>query len=136
MDRIADDWLDQNLPLEGAVSEISLAHWLPRLLPPDLPVMLAASSPIRDWISYGGKEALVRRCYGFRGASGIDGTLSLAMGLSKVLGPTSLITGDLALLHDSNGWLLARPEGPPLLILLIDNFGGGKLITFCTLGNH
>jgi 2-succinyl-5-enolpyruvyl-6-hydroxy-3-cyclohexene-1-carboxylate synthase len=36
-----------------------------------------------------------------------------------------LICGDLALLHDSNGWLLASEASPPLLVLLIDNAGGG-----------
>ena len=64
-------------------------------------------------------------CYSFRGASGIDGTLSLALGLASVLGPTLLITGDLALRHDSNGWLLASASVVPLVVLLIDNGGGG-----------
>ena len=36
-----------------------------------------------------------------------------------------LICGDLAFLHDSNGWLLASEASPPLLVLLIDNAGGG-----------
>ena len=36
-----------------------------------------------------------------------------------------LICGDLALQHDSNGWLLASEASPPLLVLLIDNAGGG-----------
>ena len=58
-------------------------------------------------------------------ASGIDGTLSLAMGLSIVIGRMVLITGDLALLHDSNGWLFSNPLRPPLVVLLIDNGGGG-----------
>ena len=47
------------------------------------------------------------------------------MGLCLELGRTVLITGDLALLHDSNGWLHARADAPPLLVLLIDNNGGG-----------
>ena len=117
--------LRQRLPLQGAVNEPALAHWLPLLLPPKLPVMLAASSPVRDWLVWGGLQAHNRRCYSFRGASGIDGTLSLAMGLALELGPLVLVTGDLALLHDSNGWLHAAQCDPPLLVLLIDNQGGG-----------
>ena len=113
------------LPLQGAVSEPALAYWLPQLLPAQLPVMLASSSPVRDWLAWGGQAASHRRCFGFRGASGIDGTLSLAMGLALASGPLVLVTGDLALLHDSNGWLHATPEGPPLLVVLIDNRGGG-----------
>ena len=71
------------------------------------------------------KGSFARRCFSFRGASGIDGTLSLAMGISIAQGKTVLITGDLALLHDTNGWLFAKPNFPELLVILIDNGGGG-----------
>ncbi len=124
-DQVVDDFLDQKLLLEGALNEPALAYWLPRLLPEKLPIMISASTPIRDWISFAGSEPLSRRCFGFRGASGIDGTLSLGMGLSLSLGQTILVTGDLALLHDSNGWLFTDQKEPPLLVLLIDNGGGG-----------
>jgi len=89
--------------------------------------MLAASSPVRYWLTWGGPACSSHRCFSFRGASGIDGTLSLAMGLAANLGPLALVTGDLALLHDSNGWLHASSASapPPLLVLLIDNGGGG-----------
>ena len=102
-----------------------MARWLPRLIQSEIPIMLAASSPVRDWLSYSGRYALRRQCFGFRGASGIDGTLSLAMGLSKARGPMLLVTGDLALLHDTNGWLFAHAKEIPLVVLLIDNSGGG-----------
>ncbi len=125
IDQISQAWLEKHLPLKGQINEPSLAHWIPRLLPEDLTVMLAASSPVRDWLSFGGKASICRRCFGFRGASGIDGTLSLSMGLALALGPTVLVSGDLALLHDSNGWLFAHPHSPPLVVLLIDNAGGG-----------
>ena len=120
-------WIEAQLPLSGAVNEPALAYWLPQLLPERLPVMLAASSPVRDWLTWGGPASGRHRCFSFRGASGIDGTLSLAMGLAANLGPLALVTGDLALLHDSNGWLHASSAAapPPLLVLLIDNGGGG-----------
>ncbi len=124
-DKIAQDWLDRNMPLKGSISEPTLARWVPRLLPSDFTRMIASSSPVRDWLSFSGKEALRARCFGFRGASGIDGTLSLAMGLSISQGPTLLVTGDLALLHDINGWLFSTQLTPPLVVLLIDNGGGG-----------
>ena len=87
--------------------------------------MLAASSPVRDWLSYSGKDALMRRCFGFRGASGIDGTLSLAFGLNIALGRVVLVCGDLSFLHDVNGLLISRKSIKGLIILLIDNSGGG-----------
>ena len=117
--------LDQQLPAAGAVSEPALMKALPDLLPAGLPLMLAASSPVRDWQTFAAADLGSRRCFSFRGASGIDGTLSLALGLARVQGPTVLICGDLALQHDSNGWLIAGEASPPLLVLLIDNAGGG-----------
>ena len=124
-DQCLAEQLDTSLPMAGQISEPGLAYQLPRLLPEGLPVMLAASSPVRDWLVWSGSAGSDRRCFSFRGASGIDGTLSLAMGLSIELGPLTLLTGDLALLHDSNGWLLGGRDGPPLLVVLIDNGGGG-----------
>ena len=117
--------LSELLPNQGAANEPALMVALAELLPTALPLMLAASSPVRDWQAFAAGDTGRRRCYSFRGASGIDGTLSLALGLAAELGPTVLITGDLALLHDSNGWLLASAAQLPLLVLLIDNAGGG-----------
>ena len=124
-DQAIGSWLADQLPAEGPISEPALAFQLAQLLPPGLPVMLAASSPVRDWLTWSGRAGSDRRCFSFRGASGIDGTLSLAMGLAIETGPMLLITGDLALLHDSNGWLHGQSDGPPLVVLLIDNGGGG-----------
>ena len=124
-DSFAESWLGERLKLTGLITEPLLAHYLPKIIPLHIPVMLSASSPVRDWITFAGRESFSKRCFGFRGASGIDGTLSLGMGLSLALGPVFLITGDLALLHDSNGWLFAKPLKVPLIVLVIDNGGGG-----------
>ena len=124
-DSLADSWLNEKIKLNGFVTEPSLARHLPKLLPANFQFMLSASSPVRDWIVFGGSSSISKRCFSFRGASGIDGTLSLSMGLASVLGPLLLVTGDLALLHDSNGWLFAQSLKAPLIVLLIDNGGGG-----------
>jgi len=106
-------------------SEPALARRLSRLLPPGLPLMLANSSPVRDWESFADPAAPLRPMVGFRGASGIDGTLSEACGLAEVLGSCLLISGDLALLHDANGWLWRPQLRGRLTVLVIDNGGGG-----------
>ena len=124
-DLLTHDWLDKKLFTNGLITEPALARLLPRLLPSSIPVMLASSSPIRDWLSYSGKGAFLRRCFGFRGTSGIDGTLSMGMGLSIIMGRMVLITGDLALLHDTNGWLFSKDKNTSLIVILIDNGGGG-----------
>ncbi|ABX08974.1 Menaquinone biosynthesis protein; probable 2-succinyl-6-hydroxy-2,4-cyclohexadiene-1-carboxylate synthase [Prochlorococcus marinus str. MIT 9211] len=125
-DQIIANWLGEEFLLDDDITEPSLAYWLPKLLPEEIPIMLSASSPIRDWITFSGCGGYGPRFfYGFRGASGIDGTLSLAMGLSFAKGRMILITGDLALLHDINGWLFSQIKPLSLIIILIDNCGGG-----------
>ncbi len=124
-DLYINDWLDSKLFRNGLISEPALARRLSRLLPKSIPVMIASSSPIRDWLSYSGQGAFSRRCFGLRGASGIDGTLSMGMGLSIIMGRMVLVTGDLALLHDTNGWLFSKDSNISLIVIMIDNGGGG-----------
>ncbi|MCP9849410.1 2-succinyl-5-enolpyruvyl-6-hydroxy-3-cyclohexene-1-carboxylic-acid synthase [Cyanobium sp. Morenito 9A2] len=107
------------------LSEPAVARQLSRWLPEGVALMLASSSPVRDWESFADPLAPPRRLYGFRGASGIDGTLSLACGLAQSEGSLVLLTGDLALLHDANGWLWQRQLRGRLTVVLIQNGGGG-----------
>ena len=106
-------------------SEPALARQLSLLLPEGLPLMLANSSPVRDWESFADPRSPGRPIFGFRGASGIDGTLSEACGIAEALGACLLLSGDLALLHDSNGWLWRSQLRGRLTVVLIDNGGGG-----------
>ena len=118
--------LDQQLP--RTCCEPALARALSRLLPADLPLMLASSSPVRDWESFAAADAPHRPVFGFRGASGIDGTLSVAAGLAMRHGHAVLLCGDLALLHDANGWLWQRQlaqRHARLTVVLVENSGGG-----------
>ncbi len=103
------------------------AWTLSRALSMGTPVFVASSMPVRDceyfWEAGGGQ-----RIYFNRGANGIDGTLSTALGIAHAMRrPTVLYTGDLALLHDQNGFLAARelPAGASLTIVLINNNGSG-----------
>ena len=117
--------LDQALAFAGTCTEPSLARSLQQLLPLDWPVMLSSSSPVRDWESFAASPEGHRTIVSFRGASGIDGTLSLAVGLATQWQKLVLVTGDLALLHDSNGWLWGQQLKAELRVVLIDNGGGG-----------
>ena len=121
----AQAWLDRQLPATGLANEPALSRALGSLLPPGVPLMLASSSPVRDWESFSDPGGPQRRVHGFRGASGIDGTLSMACGLAELEGRLVLLTGDLALLHDSHGWLWQQQLGGQLTVLLVDNGGGG-----------
>ena len=122
---LLDQVLRTDPPFAAAWNEPALARQLSRLLPPGLPLMLANSSPVRDWETFADPAAQPRPIVGFRGASGIDGTLSEACGLAEALGSCLLISGDLALLHDANGWLWRPQLRGRLTVLVIDNGGGG-----------
>ena len=106
------------------ITEFGLANCVPRYWPENYPIMLSASSPIRDWLTFSENRTLSRRCFSFRGVSGIDGTLSLALGISRIHSPLLLVTGDLAFLHDINGVLIDDFLELHLTILLVDNKGG------------
>jgi 2-succinyl-5-enolpyruvyl-6-hydroxy-3-cyclohexene-1-carboxylate synthase len=102
------------------------AAWLlSQFLPGDTPVFVANSMPVRDleyfWIPNN------RGCLIFfnRGANGIDGTLSTALGVAHGNKPAILLTGDLSLLHDTNGFLFNPKLKGSLTIVLINNHGGG-----------
>jgi 2-succinyl-5-enolpyruvyl-6-hydroxy-3-cyclohexene-1-carboxylate synthase len=61
-----------------------------------------------------------------RGASGIDGTIASALGYGKGLKkPVTLLIGDLAFLHDINSLMLVKSTQQPIMIILINNRGGG-----------
>ncbi|MEA5452724.1 2-succinyl-5-enolpyruvyl-6-hydroxy-3-cyclohexene-1-carboxylic-acid synthase [Leptolyngbya sp. CCNP1308] len=110
--------LDQ--PFEGKVPWL-----LAQCLPMNTPLVIANSMPIRDveWFWPPGDRAI--RPYCNRGANGIDGTLSTALGVAHGGPPTVLLTGDLALLHDTNGWLSVPRLRGHLTVVVINNQGGG-----------
>jgi 2-succinyl-5-enolpyruvyl-6-hydroxy-3-cyclohexene-1-carboxylate synthase len=86
--------------------------------------MVAASMPVRDLETFAGPIAA--RVYANRGANGIDGTTSTALGIAAATaGTTVLLTGDVAFLHDLGGLLATRRAGARLVVVLVDNDGGG-----------
>jgi 2-succinyl-5-enolpyruvyl-6-hydroxy-3-cyclohexene-1-carboxylate synthase len=90
-------------------------------------LMVAASMPIRDLEWYAEAQARPPRVLANRGANGIDGVVSTALGVAASGdGPgtrTVALLGDLALLHDVSG-LVNLPELPCTFVVL-DNDGGG-----------
>jgi len=118
--------LDARFAAENDFFEPKAAWLLAQQLPVATPVFVANSMPVRDveYVWPAGNRRLRPLCN--RGANGIDGTLSTALGTAHATGrATVLLTGDLSLLHDANGFLLGPKFRGALTIVLINNRGGG-----------
>ena len=89
-------------------------------------VFCASSMPIRDAESFLSASERDILFYSNRGANGIDGTVSSALGAAIAAErPTWVVIGDLALHHDSNGLALIRDATAPVRIVCLNNDGGG-----------
>src|ERR1035438_6367168 len=117
--------LDARLAAEEALVEPKAAWIMGRCLPARSTVSVANSMPVRDMEFVWPANDLGIRVLFNRGANGIDGTLSTALGAAHGGAPSVLLTGDLALLHDSNGFLIAPRFRGSLTIVLINNRGSG-----------
>ena len=99
---------------------------LAALLPDDTILFAGNSMPIRDMDTF---FLSTRRSVQFmanRGASGIDGVVSSALGVAAVSQKkVVLVLGDISLYHDMNGLLAARAHGLNATIIVLNNNGGG-----------
>lgn len=125
LERKARAALDARLQPMTEMFEGRAAWLLAQHLPAGTPVFVSNSMPVRDVEYFWPANDRRTRPFFNRGANGIDGTLSTALGLAHGGPPTVLLTGDLALLHDTNGFLLPPKLSGSLTIVLINNRGGG-----------
>lgn len=111
------------LPGDGPAWE---AHLLPALLaelPGGCPVFVGNSMLIRDLDAFSGSGAKPIRFHGNRGASGIDGNVSTALGIAAARGQVVALLGDLTCQHDLGGLAVAR--GLNAAMVVFNNGGGG-----------
>jgi 2-succinyl-5-enolpyruvyl-6-hydroxy-3-cyclohexene-1-carboxylate synthase len=132
----ADSWLKEDARMEAALEaamsqphdlfEGDIHRLLGKQLPPGTPICFASSLAIRDAEWFMPRRETLFIPYSQRGANGIDGTLSLARGVAAgSRQAAALVTGDLAFLHDGNGLLGSGSDKFGLLVILINNNGGG-----------
>jgi 2-succinyl-5-enolpyruvyl-6-hydroxy-3-cyclohexene-1-carboxylate synthase len=89
-------------------------------------VFVSNSMPVRDLDRFARPRAANYVVLGNRGASGIDGIVSSALGAgSATEDHLTLVTGDLAYYHDMNGLLALARCDVDATIVLVNNDGGG-----------
>lgn len=112
------DVLTSFLAEDATLSGPAVAHALNEIAWESL--VVGSSLPIRDVDAFLTAPGTVTAN---RGASGIDGFVSTALGVASTSAATLALAGDLSVLHDSNGFLSDVRE--PLVTIVVDNHGGG-----------
>ncbi len=89
-------------------------------------VYTSSSMPIRDQEAFLAAGDADVHFLSNRGANGIDGLISSGIGAAQASGrPTTIVCGDLGLLHDIGGLAALCEVETPVRIVVIDNDGGG-----------
>ncbi|MBI5353560.1 MAG: 2-succinyl-5-enolpyruvyl-6-hydroxy-3-cyclohexene-1-carboxylic-acid synthase [Chloroflexi bacterium] len=109
-----------NPDFEGGILSDALSQ-----LPANNGLFIANSLPIRHFDQFARPSQKPVQVFANRGASGIDGTLSSALGAAVHLPGLVFVTGDLSFYHDMNGLLAIQRCGIRATIIVINNDGGG-----------
>jgi 2-succinyl-5-enolpyruvyl-6-hydroxy-3-cyclohexene-1-carboxylate synthase len=125
-ERAAREAVEGELAAVGGITEPALQLALGAAYADGELVYTASSMPIRDQESFLPSTAADATFLCNRGANGIDGLISSGIGAAQASGrPTTIVTGDLGLLHDVGGLAALRDVSVPVRIVVVDNGGGG-----------
>jgi 2-succinyl-5-enolpyruvyl-6-hydroxy-3-cyclohexene-1-carboxylate synthase len=117
---IISSFIEESPWFEGHVVDILLKH-----VDNDSSLFVGNSMPIRDVDTLLLNRDDRLNIFANRGANGIDGVVSTAIGVSTVKKPLTLLIGDLSFFHDTNGLMAAKIYNIDITIIVINNNGGG-----------
>ncbi|TFH20677.1 MAG: 2-succinyl-5-enolpyruvyl-6-hydroxy-3-cyclohexene-1-carboxylate synthase, partial [Acidimicrobiales bacterium] len=121
-DRVADAAIVDALAEFDELTEPGVARTVADHLADGVDLVVSSSMPVRDLEWFGGSRA---RAFANRGANGIDGVVSTALGRALTGTPTCVLIGDLAFVHDSNALIGLSARAVDLRVVVVDNDGGG-----------
>jgi 2-succinyl-5-enolpyruvyl-6-hydroxy-3-cyclohexene-1-carboxylate synthase len=125
-ERCTADVVESLLADEGELFEPCAIRELAEALPEAAILYVSNSMPVRDLDAFLPVSNRRLRVLANRGANGIDGMLSSALGAAASQSqPVVLLTGDLALLHDVGALQAAQRHSLNLSVVVFDNDGGG-----------
>lgn len=108
--------------ISQATDESAFVSTLIQKLTKDDALFVSNSMPIRDVDNLLFDSEV--EVYANRGANGIDGVISTALGMA-VHKKVTLLIGDLAFYHDMNGLLMAKLNDIHINVVILNNDGGG-----------
>ncbi|SDN89878.1 2-succinyl-5-enolpyruvyl-6-hydroxy-3-cyclohexene-1-carboxylic-acid synthase [Bacillus sp. OK048] len=117
------------------LSEGRLFYQLAEMLPDGATLFVGNSMPIRDLDSFFLNNRKSVKVMANRGANGIDGTVSTALGAALYSQPLYLVLGDLTFFHDLNGLVAAKLYDIDIRIIVVNNNGGG-IFSFLPQSQH
>ena len=117
-------------------NELSVVNSLTHNLAKNDHLFIGNSKPIRSFNKFTGKLKSEILTFTNRGASGIDGIVSTALGISFINKKSNnfLVIGDISFFHDINGFHVLKSIKANLTIIVINN-NGGQIFSSLDYGN-
>jgi 2-succinyl-5-enolpyruvyl-6-hydroxy-3-cyclohexene-1-carboxylate synthase len=123
-ERIAEETVGAQIAHRDELTEPFIASTVAGLSLDHSAIVAASSMPVRDIEWYGGRRDRIVH-YANRGANGIDGVVSTAIGVALTGRRVVALVGDIAFLHDSSALVALARRPIDLTIVVVDNDGGG-----------
>lgn len=139
-------WIEANLAVRQAIErqidsyecmfEGKVFSRLSNLIEDDTALFVGNSMPVRDLDTFYHTSSKSVNFFANRGASGIDGVVSSALGIAAAgARKVVLVIGDISLYHDMNGLLAAKLHGLNATVVVLNNDGGG-IFSFLPQADH